>query len=56
MANEKVVKLVSLFGSIILGIGVILLVILLPLSFSYLDFYEVLYNFIKILFKFKSNL
>lgn len=41
MANEQLIKLASLIGSIILGIGIILLVILLPLSFSYLDFYEV---------------
>lgn len=41
MANEQVIKLISLIGSIVLGIGIILLVILLPLSFSYLDFYEV---------------
>ncbi|RNA05773.1 hypothetical protein BpHYR1_028038 [Brachionus plicatilis] len=40
MANEQAIKLISLIERIVLGLGVILLVILLPLSFSYLDFNE----------------
>ena len=41
MADEKLVKM-GILGAIVIGIiGAILLVILLPMSFSYLDFYEV---------------
>lgn len=40
MADEKLVKM-GILGAIVIGIiGAILLVILLPMSFSYLDFYE----------------
>ena len=41
MADEKLVKM-GILGGIIIGVlGTILLVILLPMSFSYLDFFEV---------------
>ncbi|CAF0847232.1 unnamed protein product [Brachionus calyciflorus] len=45
MADEKTAKLIGLVASIVLGIGGILLIILLPMSFSYLDFYE--YGFVR---------
>lgn len=41
MADEKLVKMGVIAAAVVGVIGAILLVILLPMSFSYLDFYEV---------------
>jgi hypothetical protein len=41
MADEKLIRIAIVAGVVIGLIGALLLVILLPMSFSYLDFYEV---------------